>query len=226
MSNCFLYAECNHKDCDKICNRKLKLSYLFTEAELSESKWTKISLCVDKDGTDTNAFNHLASIRDNIVAFVKKGANLYLHSSTSGNGKTSWAIKLAQTYIDRTWKSYDFSSCAVLFVSVPTFLEALKRNISVRDDYAERLLSKISKADLVIWDDIAAKTGSEYEINKLLSLIDGRIAKNKANIYTSNLNRNDIYDVLGSRLASRICNYSTDIELFGADKRCLGIKQF
>lgn len=226
MANCFLYADCNHKDCDKICNRKLKLSYLFAESELPESKWIPTNLCIDGDGTDFDAFNHLAEIKNNIVKFVKAGANLYLHSSNSGNGKTSWAIKLAQTYVDRTWKSQDFSSCAILFVSVPAFLEALKRNMNARDDYAERLLTKIPKADLVIWDDIAAKSGSEYEINKLLSLIEGRITKNMSNIYTSNLNSSEIYNALGSRLASRVCNLSTDIELFGADKRFLGIKKF
>ena len=226
MAKCFLYANCNHKDCDKICNRKLKLSYLFAESELPESKWTPIKLYVDGDNTDFEAFNHLAEIRNNIVRFVKAGANLYLHSSNSGNGKTSWAINLAQIYVDRTWKSQDFSSCAILFVSVPAFLEALKRNMNTRDAYAERLLTKIPKADLVIWDDIAAKSGSEYEINKLLSLIEGRITKNKSNIYTSNLNSTEIYNALGSRLASRVCNLSTDIELFGADKRFLGIQKF
>lgn len=226
MSQCFLYNNCNHKDCDKICARKLKLSYLFSEAELPENLWTDIKLCVDRDGTDTAEFNHLAEIRSKMVSFVKSGANLYLHSSNSGNGKSSWAIKLAQTYLDRTWKSYDFTECAVLFISVPTFLEALKRNMNTRDAYAERLLNKIPKADLVIWDDIAAKAGSEYEINKLLSLIDGRISKNKANIYTSNLNSDEIYNALGSRLASRVCNLSTDIELHGADKRFLGVKKF
>lgn len=226
MTNCFLYTDCNHKDCDKLCNRKLKLSYLFAESELPESKWTSTNLCLDGDGADRDAFNHLVEIKNNIVKFVKAGANLYLHSSNSGNGKTSWAIKLAQTYVDRTWKSQDFSSCAILFVSVPAFLEALKRNMNARDDYAERLLTKIPKADLVIWDDIAAKSGSEYEINKLLSLIEGRITKNMSNIYTSNLNSSEIYNALGSRLASRVCNLSTDIELFGADKRFLGNKKF
>ena len=226
MSQCFLYNVCNHKDCNKICERKLKLSYLFSTAEIPENLWSQRTLYVDQDGTDLEEFRHLTQIGSKIVSFVKSGANLYLHSGISGNGKSSWAIRFAQLYLDRTWKSYTFTDCAVLFVSVPTFLEALKRNISAPDKYAECLLKKIPEADLVIWDDIAAKSGSDYEVNKLLSLLDGRISKSKANIYTSNLNKDEIYKALGSRLASRICNYSIDIELHGADKRCLGIKEF
>jgi DNA replication protein DnaC len=64
--------------------------------------------------------------------------------------------------------------------------------------------------------------GSDYEINYLLSLIDGRIALGKSNIYTSNANRQEIYTSLGNRLASRICQFSTDIEFHGADKRGFG----
>lgn len=45
--------------------------------------------------------------------------------------------------------------------------------------------------------------------------------KGKANIFTSNLNSDEIYSALGSRLGSRICNASINIELHGADKRIL-----
>ena len=72
---------------------------------------------------------------------------------------------------------------------------------------------------MVVWDDIAAKTGTEYEINNLLSLVDARISLGKSNIYTSNLNQREMMQALGSRLTSRICNMSEDIELFGVDKR-------
>lgn len=226
MSQCFLYSNCNHKDCDRLCQRKIKLSYLLETSRLPESNWVDKKLCVDSDGTDIAEFNQLAEIKTKIVSFVKNGANLYLHSSNSGNGKTSWAAKLALTYLDRTWKSYDFSECAILFVDVPNFLDKLKQSFSNPSTDVQQMLNNIAKADLVIWDDIAAKSGTEYEINKLLGLINDRIVKNKANIYTSNLNTNQVYDALGSRLASRICNYSIDIELHGADKRCLGRKEF
>ena len=224
MQDCFLYQDCNHKNCNGFCPRKLKSSYLLSTSMLPESKWQRMTLKLDSDGTDLEAFKVLADIEAKIVNFVAQGASLFIHSSNSGNGKTSWAIRLLQSYVDKTWNSYDFQDCAVLFVNVPRFLESIKANISSKDPYAVTLLELIPKADLVVWDDIAAKIGSDYEVNKLLSLIDGRIANNKANIYTSNLNNEQIYQALGSRLASRICNGSINLEFFGADKRYLGIK--
>ena len=82
----------------------------------------------------------------------------------------------------------------------------------------------VFEADLVIWDDIAAKMGSEFELTHLLNIIDNRLAAGKSNIYTSNLNKNQLYTALGERLTSRIANMSIDIELFGADKRVLTLE--
>ena len=106
-----------------------------------------------------------------------------------------------------------------MFVSVPRFLLALKDSISNKNEYADHILKHILTADIVIWDDIAAKVGSEFEINHLLSLIETRISSGKSNIFTSNLATKDMKEALGERITSRICNMSIDIELFGKDKR-------
>jgi len=225
MSQCFLYDRCNHKDCDKLCLRQLKLGTLLSNSGLPSDKWARMELKLDTDGTDLEIFKELAHIEQNITKFVKIGANLFLHSGNSGNGKTSWAIRMIQVFLDKNWKSYELTDTPVLFINVPRFLESLKLNISTYDEYAPYVLEHVMEADLVIWDDIAAKAGSDYEINKLFSLVDGRISKSKANIFTSNLNNTEMYAALGSRLASRICNMSTNLELKGADKRFLGIKR-
>ena len=183
-------------------------------------------MVLDPDGTDLEAFKQLKDIESKIVSFVKNGVNLFIHSSISGNGKSSWAIRLLQTYVDKTWNSYDFQDCAVLFIDVPKFLNSLKLNINGTDAYAPAILSKVAKADLVVWDDIASSTGSNYDIDKLFSLINGRIENDKSNIFTSNLDTDAIRHALGARLASRIGNGSVNIEFNGADKRYLAVKSF
>ena len=100
----------------------------------------------------------------------------------------------------------------------------LKDNISNKSSYVEYIKENVLNADLVIWDDIAAKTGSEFELTHLFSIIDNRLALGKSNIYTSNLNRQQLYVALGERLTSRIANMSIDIELFGSDKRNLKLE--
>lgn len=221
IENCPYKHNCNGKDCQKdFCLRKYKLDFLYNNSLLSEAQRKHITLLTDNDGTDYNEFVKLAEISKNIEEFVSSGKNLYLHSTTSGNGKSSWAIRMIESYFYKAWAKVDLS-CKALFVSVPRFLLALKNNISKRDEYAEFITQNILTADLVVWDDIAAKTATEFELNQLLSIIEGRISLGKSNIFTSNLSKEAMYEALGSRVASRICNLSIDIELHGKDKRQL-----
>ena len=224
MSKCYLYEVCNHKDCDKdFCLRKYKMDSLYSAALMTESQKQHITLKVDTDGTDLEQFKQLANIEQNIVKFIEEGKNLYLHSANCGNGKSSWSIRLAEAYFNKIWARSE-ARCRVLFISVPRFLLALKDSISAKNDYADYIKNNVLEADLVIWDDIAAKMGSEFELTHLLNLIDNRLALGKSNIYTSNLNKLQLYAALGERLTSRIANMSTDIELFGADKRILKLE--
>lgn len=217
--SCFLEANCNKIDCGKeFCLRRYKMEALYKAGLFSDIQREHISLRIDEDGTDYREFRQLAEIEANILKFVNDGLNLYIHSANPGTGKTSWSLRLAEAYFNKIWPKAELT-CKVLFVSVPKFLLALKDSISNYNDYAEYIKANITTADLVIWDDIAAKMGSEYEINYLLNFIDNRTAYKKSNIFTSNLNAQEIYAALGERLGSRICNLSIDIEFHGRDKR-------
>ena len=224
MSNCYLRTICNGKDCGKEwCIRKYKMDSLYSAALMSESQKKHIVLRVDEDGTDLEQFKQLAEIEKNIVAFVNEGKNLYLHSPNCGNGKSSWSLRLIEAYFNRIWARSD-GSCKALFISVPRFLLALKDNISNKSSYIEYIKDNVLEADLVIWDDLGNKLGSEFELSHLLNVIDNRISLGKSNIYTSNLNRQQLYTALGERLTSRVANMSIDIELHGSDKRNLKVE--
>lgn len=73
-------------------------------------------------------------------------------------------------------------------------------------------------ADLVVWDDIATKTMTEFETENLLSIINTRIDNGKSNIFTSNISPSYLSDYIGERLASRVL-YSTQFSFFGKDMR-------
>jgi DNA replication protein DnaC len=196
---------------------------LYSAALMTDSQKHHIVLNVDQDGTDLEQFKQLAAIEQDILNFIKEGKNLYLHSANCGNGKSSWSIRLAEAYFNKIWARTE-AKCRVLFISVPRFLLALKDNITAKNSYVEYIKENVLEADLVIWDDIAAKMGSEFELTHLLNIIDNRLSLGKSNIYTSNLNRQQLYTALGERLTSRIANMSIDIELFGADKRVLKLE--
>ena len=223
MSTCYLKEVCNGKDCQAdFCLRKYKMDSLYSAALMSESQKKRIALKVDEDGTDLEQFKQLAMIEQDIISFINEGKNLYLHSANCGNGKSSWSLRLAQAYLNKIWARSEVK-CRVLFISVPRYLLAIKDNISNKNTYAEYIKENVLEADLVIFDDIAAKMGSEFELTHLLNIIDNRISLGKSNIYTSNLNRQQLYNALGERLTSRVANMSIDIELSGSDKRNLKV---
>ena len=167
---------------------------------------------------DYDAFVRLAEIKSGIEFFVQGGKNLYITSTTTGNGKTSWAIKLLLKYFDRVWAGNGFRIRGY-FVHVPTLLLNLK-------DFDNTLIDKskikqiLLSADLVVWDDIASMEISKYDYSQLLMLIDNRVLEEKSNIYTGNLNTKEMLEkVLQKKLTSRIWGLSEVIELKGEDRR-------
>ena len=221
--NCPYKNKCNGIDCaSDFCMRKYRLDCLYDKSLLTDKQRQIGKLFIDQDGTDLHEFQQLAKLEQNIDKFVESGANLYIHSYNCGNGKTSWSIRLMTSYFDKIWPKSNFD-CQALFISVPRYLLALKASISGKNEYADTVNKHILEADLVVWDDIATKMGTEFELNHLLNIINTRMDNGKSNIFTSNLGNKELINALGERLASRICNKSIDIELHGADKRYLSL---
>ena len=218
--NCWMYDRCNHIDCNNFCLKKYKLDYLFNEALISVEQRKHVILRLDKDRSDINAFDILKNISNNIVDFINNGNNLYIHSSNTGNGKTSWALRLIQEYFNSIWLSTKLE-CKALYIHVPRFLIELKSDIDKKSEYIAHIKENVLNCDVVIWDDIGTKTVTSFEFENLMSIINTRMDNNKSNIFTSNLNDVELHEVLGDRLYSRIINNSIDIEFKGADKRGL-----
>ena len=189
---------------------------LFKQSNLPEALWNyKELICHEKD---LQVYKKLQAKSDAILNFIEEGNNLYIYSENCGNGKTTWAIRLMYSYFDKIWHKSCFD-CKALFVSVPKFLYNCKRSISQDVKGFEELCNLISNVDLVIWDDIGEMKASDYEHQILFQYIDDRINSKKSNIYTSNKNKEQLEDVLGVRLASRIYNCSECIEFLEEDKR-------
>lgn len=168
---------------------------------------------------DVSQYKQLAEIKNNIVDFVNNGRNLYITSMNCGNGKTSWAIKLLTKYFDSVWAGNGLRVRG-LFIHVPTFFMQMKNNISDRDEQFIEVRDSINTADLVVWDEVANTAMTKYEYEQFLAYVDYRILANKSNIFTSNVpDMQNVEKILGSKLASRIYNGSTVIELRGRDMR-------
>ena len=208
--------ECDGSPCSSLnsCIRYLEMSYLMKESGLPQSKQRPIILDAYKE--DYDAYVVLDDIRMVIGSFVQEGNNILISSSNTGNGKTSWAIKLLLKYFDEVWAGNGFRVRG-LFVHVPTLLMSLKNfENPLSETYKQNLLN----ADLVVWDDIAVMGASAYDYSNLLMYIDHRILNEKSNIFTSNIvEAEDFVQNIGMKLTSRILNSSKQIVFTGKDRR-------
>ena len=210
---CSMY---NKEPCRMNCPRYLQMYYLFNQAGIPEVMQYPSPLYPDKQ--DYVQFVRLSEIKNDIVNWVNSGNNLYIFSSTCGNGKTSWAIKLMSKYFDCVWPGNGYE-CRGLFIRCGQLFNRAKRNISSKDSKWEEYLQAIRECDLVIWDDIGEYQLSLYDQQLLIELIDDRIYSGKANIYTSNVIDEVLECNIGKRLTSRVLNNSEVIEFIGGDRR-------
>lgn len=210
------YKDVCTQNCEGTCVRFLEMQYLMENSGIPKAKQTPIKLYPRNE--DYSAFVRLSEIKNNIEEFVSKGKNLYITSSTTGNGKTSWAIKLLLKYFDSIWAGNGFRVRGY-FVHVPTLLLNLK-DFDNKNTDINRIKKILLTADLVIWDDIASTAVSKYDYSQLLMFIDNRVLENKSNIYTGNLNTKAMLErALQDKLTSRIWELSEVVEFVGDDRR-------
>lgn len=203
-------------DCN-MCTRFQEMQYLMENSNLPKNKQKPIALTAPK--CDLQAFNRLNEIKANMVDFVESGSNLYITSHNTGNGKTSWAIKLMLKYFDEIWAGNGFNVRAI-FIHVPTFIIKSK-DFKNTDNEFEELKKKLLNVDLVVWDDLASTNLTSFDFTQLLAYIDYRTLNELSNIYTGNCDSKEILtDKLGEKMSSRVWNNHTEIIMLkGGDQR-------
>lgn len=222
MIDCWVRERCKKAvNCDgESCIKLFKINELCNLAMLTDDQRRKKKLWLDGNGIDKDAFTFLKSVENNVEKFVNSGDNLYIYSYITGNGKTAWALRILNSYIEKIWYKSDIV-CRGLFVNVPRFLISLKDNIGNYNEYYNQIKDNILDADLVVFDEIGAKVATSFETEHLLSIVNARVDAKKSNIYTSNLGPEELRKAVGDRMYSRIINTSTEIMFRGTDKRSI-----
>ena len=202
--------------CTPDCIRYKCMLAMLKRSNIPEGAWVPKQLY---PGADLEAFRRLAHIKNEINLWVKNGHNLYLYSAGCGNGKTSWAFKLALAYLNSVWDTSAAFRAPVIYMSVPEFFERERQSIRGTQSGFEELKEALISADLVIWDDITAVRITEYNFSLLQNYIDARVVNGKSNIFTGNYPEANLADFVGEKLCSRICSTSEQIEFVDRDKR-------
>jgi DNA replication protein DnaC len=200
--------------------KKLRQSVQLDLLEVSgipEIYWDEIVLDVRRE--DVDAYKRLNEIKQNIYDISEPRLdmkNLLICSSKTGNGKTSWAIKLLQFFIFKSAQHYPEEENG-FFVPTTEFVLASKEyDNSHRKKYWD-MLTMIEKSRVVVFDDVGAGEYSRAEYMSLLSAIEGRVLRKQYCIFTSNFIEKDTAVVkrLGERLADRVFETSEKIILNG-----------
>ena len=187
-------------------------------------RWLNKDIPLQPEVVDESAFLRLKHIMDESPRFVRENWNLNLYSSNTGNGKTSWAIKIMKNFIDNYACVYDLDC---LYVNIPEFMNLRRNsfnNYAAQLQYQE-LERRIKEARLVIMDEVASKQASEFDIELLYQLVNYRSTNQKSTIYTSNIKPHELRKLDGDRIADRITGTpnTVNIELHGGSMRGFNI---
>lgn len=196
--------------CSEMCTRFYEIDNLFYKANIPKRYLQPYKLYPDP--RDIDAYEYLATYKDNIWGYVQEGFNLYIHSLHKLNGKTSWGIKILQNYIHNVRKD-NGSKTRGLYVDVGEYLAQLKASF---DSYDNEDISNFKKdidsADLVVWDNIDETKLSEWERSTLRQHIKRRLSNNLSNIYIGNNSGKDLDNFIGYDLRQYI-TLDKDVQL-------------
>ena len=159
---------------------------------------------------------------------VKKGNSLFL-TGIPGSGKTHLAVALlnewfAESMIDSEKGPFSSKGQPVFLPAVELLLEikeSWRAEESAQADSEKMILDKYSRKPLLVIDDLGAEKVSEWSRQVAYLLIDRRYRDCKQTIITSNLSIQALAGQLDARIASRISEMGSIIEMQNKDYRTL-----
>lgn len=193
---------------------------LYIENSLIPKRYLK-DISLRPSNNDLKTFEELKEIKDNIAEFVNEGNNLLICSNKVGNGKTTFAVKILKAYINSIKNLGFMNNTPALFINVNNFLNEKKLAIEDKalSDKIRNIEKSILSAKLVVFDDIADKSLSEYDMNTLYYWLDYRTSNMKSCIFTSNQLPDQLKKSLSAKVYSRLVNYSVIKYITDGDHR-------
>lgn len=185
--------------------------------------------CLQDDSRASLAMkNNIAVQSEPTDAAIKFGiGKAYINASLS-----KWIAEPSQMDIIRTWvnnpkgfvalvgeprtgKTYFCAAVAnyflekkkqVKYLNCRRFYEEIQG--AIRSDKSQyECIRNIAKNEILIIDDVAASTNSEWQKEVLLDLMDQRFSDEMPTIVTTNLTEKVFGEVVGARTASRVFSY-------------------
>ena len=146
----------------------------------------------------------VSAIGENLDA----GRGLWLTGSY-GTGKTALAMIVSRAAID--------AGRTVAIYSCPRLLSVIRESID-RSGVLD-FLDRLATADLLHIDDLGAEHRTDWVLEQLYTIINGRYEDERSTIVTSNLDAIKLREQLGERIVSRLEGMCEILPFYGPDQR-------
>ncbi len=149
----------------------------------------------------------------------------------TGTGKTHLACAILREMISQNlyqhWKTRDVESYLhTVFVSLPEFFQLIRDTFNrVQDDKEktdfinEKFLNIFTNYEWIVLDDLGVQKPTEWVVEMLYVYVEQRYVTQRPIILTSNLSLDEIALRYDDRIASRIREMCTHVQLEGRDRR-------
>ena len=164
---------------------------------------------VKKQHRNANLLDFPAEVLDS----VESGKSLFIHGKC-GTGKTYLAAAIIREELVLNRKAN------VFMVDVDDLLSEIKSTFGANAEGTEQeLIEWYAAVETLCLDDIGAEKVTEWSASALRRIIEKREANEMRTIFTSNLGLNELAELFGDRIASRISGMCKTVHLTGADRR-------
>lgn len=209
--------------CGVTCPRYTKMHYLLGNSLLPKQWWLPKDFFTSEDHIDYEKHKRCFEIRNDILNFVKQGKQLVIYGKNSGSGKTHISTRLLLAYFSKVWELTSFRPRG-MFIQLEKLFNEMKKSFDQPSDYKDFIMNNYEDVDLIIWDDIGLNNElDQKQYDLIFTIINERELRGKANIFTTNKNKEQLYKYLGERLYSRIVRPAEFIEFNAEDNRRLGV---
>jgi DNA replication protein DnaC len=143
---------------------------------------------------------------------LAQGRGLWLYGDPA-TGKTTLAMLVSRITLER--------GRSVAIYSMPKLLTRIRRTYDDgpgEQTYAE-LFERLATVDLLHLDDLGVENRTEWVLEQLYALINERYEAERSLVVTSNHDYDDLEQILGSRITSRLGDMCELIPLHGTDRR-------
>ncbi len=128
-----------------------------------------------------------------------------------GTGKTTLAMLVSQAALK--------AGRSVAIYSLPLLLNQIRDTYHSESSHGD-LLDRLTKVDLLHIDDVGAARNTEWVLEELYSIVNGRYEDERSMVITTNiLDRESLCEQINARTVSRLTEMCDELPLLGHDHR-------